>query len=462
MGDLTCATPAGGSGDITDVGPGCSTGPCLTNGATTTGTNLFVWEGSTDDGFQITFQTTGDPTTSTTFEFLADDDLEWNLTDHNFRFGDADEGIMRFGNAFYGLASSTVGTTSLNHIVLSVNSSPTLPEGISYMWVGPNLVPRFVLSDEEINHASYDPESLLIGPPSTLVNVDENILCSTNFNNIDCDAAGSGADLGVQDDVEIGGDLFLSFDCTGNTNGGALTIATTTGLVSCSDDDGGSGDITDVFDCASGDCSSIAASDGDLLDFSAVDSSTTTEGLIIPGNSDCSTAGGTADGQLCWDTDTSTSTPGLYIGDGISTTTRRITQPFYTIIFVAGRAGANQWANMPASSTRIFADRIYVFSDLTGYEEYRIQGSMGILCAAGGDLNLQFASIGTAVPVEGDFNNIHAGSEGEAICDTQTFIGEFTSLLSIAQISGIWLRLVGKDGDGATDPQFTSIRVDFR
>ncbi len=39
----------GGSGDVTDVGPGCATGACFTDGVATTGTTMFVWEGTSAD-----------------------------------------------------------------------------------------------------------------------------------------------------------------------------------------------------------------------------------------------------------------------------------------------------------------------------------------------------------------------------------------------------------------------------
>lgn len=39
----------GGGGDVTDVGPGCATGACLTDGVATTGTTLAVWEGTAVD-----------------------------------------------------------------------------------------------------------------------------------------------------------------------------------------------------------------------------------------------------------------------------------------------------------------------------------------------------------------------------------------------------------------------------
>ena len=78
----------------------------------------------------------------------------------------------------------------------------------------------------------------------------------------------------------------------------------------------GSGDITDVFNCASGDCNNIVLADGDLLNMSSVSVSVTTEGLILPQHAtDCSTAG-TAEGQVCWEADANT----LYVGNGTTVT----------------------------------------------------------------------------------------------------------------------------------------------
>lgn len=43
-----------GAGDVTDVGPGCATGACFTDGVVTTGTSLIVWEGTGDDTNEMT------------------------------------------------------------------------------------------------------------------------------------------------------------------------------------------------------------------------------------------------------------------------------------------------------------------------------------------------------------------------------------------------------------------------
>ena len=76
---------------------------------------------------------------------------------------------------------------------------------------------------------------------------------------------------------------------------------------------GVSGDITDVFNCSSGNCASIVAGATDLLDFSGNDASTLTEGLILPQHATaCAT--GVGEGQVCWESDANI----LHIGDGVA------------------------------------------------------------------------------------------------------------------------------------------------
>lgn len=76
-----------------------------------------------------------------------------------------------------------------------------------------------------------------------------------------------------------------------------------------------SGDITDVFNCSSGDCGDIVAGATDSLDFSGVDSSGAGEGLFLPQHA-TACAGGTGDGQVCWEADDDV----LYVGNGATLT----------------------------------------------------------------------------------------------------------------------------------------------
>lgn len=55
---------------------------------------------------------------------------------------------------------------------------------------------------------------------------------------------------------------------------------------------------------------SLAFDDGDFLDLSSINASSTTEGIKLPQNTSCASA--TSEGQVCWDTDGDD----LYIGDG--------------------------------------------------------------------------------------------------------------------------------------------------
>lgn len=70
------------------------------------------------------------------------------------------------------------------------------------------------------------------------------------------------------------------------------------------------GDVTDVFSCGGPDCASITMAATDLLNMSGVDASTATEGLILPQHA-TACAGGTAEGQVCWEADANI----LHIGD---------------------------------------------------------------------------------------------------------------------------------------------------
>jgi len=60
-GSGTLSWAAAGSGDITDVGPGCATGACFTNGVATTGTVVLDWEGTTIDTNDFTINVPADP-----------------------------------------------------------------------------------------------------------------------------------------------------------------------------------------------------------------------------------------------------------------------------------------------------------------------------------------------------------------------------------------------------------------
>lgn len=68
---------------------------------------------------------------------------------------------------------------------------------------------RFVLPKSGAGLATYNPRSMIIAGPST--NVSSTLRCSTwGFNAIDCNTSATGADLGVQDDLQVLGSAFVS------------------------------------------------------------------------------------------------------------------------------------------------------------------------------------------------------------------------------------------------------------
>jgi len=153
---------------------------------------------------------------------------EWDGSSYHLAVGDADEGLLKIGTSFIGQANDTLSTTVFDDVLLIYNPTDTISD-IAYMFVGSSNVPRFVIAEEGASLATYNPRSMVIGPAATLANVDENILCSTNFSVIDCDTGGTGADLGVMDDIELGGSIFAP-DGTAGAPTFAFTSDATTGF----------------------------------------------------------------------------------------------------------------------------------------------------------------------------------------------------------------------------------------
>ena len=80
-GSTWTAFGGGGGGTITAVGPGCSTGACLTNGLVTSGTGVFVWEGTSVDANDLTLSVdVANPTTNPNLIFPVPATGSWYFT----------------------------------------------------------------------------------------------------------------------------------------------------------------------------------------------------------------------------------------------------------------------------------------------------------------------------------------------------------------------------------------------
>lgn len=152
----------------------------------------------------------------------------WSPITKDAIIGDADEGQMCLGTFCFGQANQTISTTVLNGAVWFHNGSTNV-ENLAYVWSDSADVPRFVLSETGADLTTYSPRSLIVGPAATIASVDENILCSTHawLSNLDCDTAGSGADLGVQDDGEFGGSVWVGGSLISGDSANVASATTT-------------------------------------------------------------------------------------------------------------------------------------------------------------------------------------------------------------------------------------------
>lgn len=122
------------------------------------------------------------------------------------------------GGMILGVLPETISGTDLTNVGIIQIASVTNSD-LVFMLKDESQVPFFAITEDKSGTGSWLYNSLLIGPESTMGTVDTNIICSTNFSKIDC---GAGADLGVEDDIEVGGLLYVDLaDDTGFSQFGA-------------------------------------------------------------------------------------------------------------------------------------------------------------------------------------------------------------------------------------------------
>ncbi len=86
---------------------------------------------------------------------------------------------------------------------------------ISFMFITPGTLPRFVIPREGTDFATNNFRSFILGGDLGQAQDDDIIKCSANgYDKIDCDTNATGADLGVQDDAQIRGSLFVDENIT--------------------------------------------------------------------------------------------------------------------------------------------------------------------------------------------------------------------------------------------------------
>ncbi len=125
---------------------------------------------------------------------------------------------------------------------------------------------------------------------------------------------------------------------------------------------------------------------------------------------------------------------------------------------VSSPESGQAWRNMPAALTEIFNNPYgRLKMDLTYATHYRIVVNQSVAGAAGADFNLQY-STDNVTYVAAD-----SGAAGELAVGTGTGVkvGAWAELVNAAK-NDVWIRLVGKDGNGVADPVWRQIKVQFK
>ena len=167
-------------------------------------------------------QSTDDETVTGDWTFDAAGAREWTPTQtSDLVIGDGTEGQIKVGSCVMGRANDTnVGGTDLSGVFVFYNTLDVEPSDIAMLVAdGSDNTPRFVIPEKGIDLATYSPRSMIVGPPATFGNVTTNMLCSTTYDDLACDADVTGADLGVENDIALGGVLRgAATDADGFTN----------------------------------------------------------------------------------------------------------------------------------------------------------------------------------------------------------------------------------------------------
>ncbi len=136
-------------------------------------------------------------------------------TDYDLRVGNVttpDYGMIQMGNSSIGRTSMVAGAIDLDGTLLCRNISGPVTGDIEFIWTeSTGGTARFALPKSGVGLATYNSRSMLLAGPAP---ADTDFVKVSYwqglgiFHNLLCDTSGDGADLGVQNDLEVEGDIF--------------------------------------------------------------------------------------------------------------------------------------------------------------------------------------------------------------------------------------------------------------
>lgn len=137
-------------------------------------------------------------------------------TDYDLKVGDTDGsptyGMIQMGNSCIGRTSFTAGNIDLDGSMIYRNIAGPVTSEIEHVFVeSTGDTTRFALAKSGVGNATYNSRSMFLAGPAP---ADTDYVKVSYwqgqgiFDNLACDTSGTGADFGIQNDLEVEGDIF--------------------------------------------------------------------------------------------------------------------------------------------------------------------------------------------------------------------------------------------------------------
>lgn len=138
-------------------------------------------------------------------------------------------------------------------------------------------------------------------------------------------------------------------------------------------------------------------------------------------------------------------------------TTQALTLPPRGVVTVPFLGASTGWLDMPAALTQLGGVAIRVPMDLSGFSQARIIAEVETAGAAGADLRGYYATTSG-----GSYAALDGGTGPEIAIGTTGFKESSWATIAAAARGEVYLQVYGIDGDGAVDPVFNSVALQFR